>query len=79
MATVSETGSETRTEMRGERCIEVHGTEVWLQGEGDEVILMLHGWPDTRALWDGTVAALQDRCTCARLTLPLKSGVLSPC
>ena len=56
--------------MRGERCIEVHGTEVWLQGEGDEVILMLHGWPDTRALWDGTVAALQDRATCARLTLP---------
>ena len=31
---------------------------------------MLHGWPDTRALWDGTVAALQDRATCARLTLP---------
>jgi pimeloyl-ACP methyl ester carboxylesterase len=36
----------------------VNGTEVWLQGQGDEVILMLHGWPDTRALWDGTVAAL---------------------
>ena len=70
MATVSESGSETPTEMHGERCIEVHGTEVWLQGEGDEVILMLHGWPDTRALWDGTVAALQDRATCARLTLP---------
>ena len=70
MATFSEPRSETRTEMRGERCIEVHGTEVWLQGEGDEIILMLHGWPDTRALWDGTVAALQDRATCARLTLP---------
>ena len=33
--------------MRTELCIEVKGTEVWLQGEGDEVILMLHGWPDT--------------------------------
>eukprot|EP01032_Pedospumella_encystans_P025632 gene25632-28962_t len=53
-----------------EYAITVNGTEVWLQGEGDEVILMLHGWPDTRALWDGTVAALQDRATCARLTLP---------
>ena len=53
-----------------ELCITVNGTDVWLQGQGDEVVLMLHGWPDTRALWDGTVAALQDRCTCARLTLP---------
>jgi pimeloyl-ACP methyl ester carboxylesterase len=31
---------------------------------------MLHGWPDTRALWDGTVAVLQNAHTCARLTLP---------
>ncbi len=53
-----------------ELCITVNGTEVWLQGQGDQVILMLHGWPDTRALWDGTVAALQDRAICARLTLP---------
>ena len=50
--------------------ITVHSTDVCLQGEGDEVILMLHGWPDTRALWDGTVAALQDHFVCARLTLP---------
>lgn len=56
--------------MNQERCITINGTEVWLQGQGDEVILMLHGWPDTRALWDGTVAALQDSATCARLTLP---------
>lgn len=56
--------------MRNELCIDVNGTEVWLQGQGEEVILMLHGWPDTCALWDGTVAALQDRATCARLTLP---------
>ena len=56
--------------MTNELCITVNGTEVWLQGLGDEVVLMLHGWPDTRALWDGTVAALQDRATCARLTLP---------
>lgn len=50
--------------------ININGTEVLLQGEGGEVILMLHGWPDTRALWDGTVAALQDQFVCARLTLP---------
>lgn len=56
--------------MNPERCITVQGTDVWLQGQGDETVLMLHGWPDTRALWDGTVAALQDRATCARFTLP---------
>lgn len=58
------------TDLHTELCIEVNGTEVWLQGQGPDVVLMLHGWPDTRALWDGTVAALQDRATCARLTLP---------
>ena len=62
--------------MNQERSTTINGTEVWLQGQGDEVILMLHGWPDTRALWDGTVAALQDRATCARLTLPgFESGL----
>jgi len=55
--------------MTEERCITIDGTDVWLQGEG-EVVLMLHGWPDTRVLWDGTVKALADRYTCARLTLP---------
>lgn len=53
-----------------ERCLDVNGTSVWLQGQGEEVVLMLHGWPDTCALWDGTVVALQDAYTCARLTLP---------
>ena len=56
--------------MSAERRIEVNGTEACLQGQGDETVLMLHGWPDTLALWDGTVAALQDRFVCVRLTLP---------
>jgi len=45
-------------------------TAVDVAGSGDELILMLHGWPDTLALWDGTVLALQDQYRCARLTLP---------
>ena len=56
--------------MRAERLFDVNGTEVRVQGQGNDTVLMLHGWPDTLALWDGTVAALQDRFTCARLTLP---------
>ena len=56
--------------MTTEQSITVNGTEVWLQGQGNEIVLMLHGWPDTRALWDGTVAALQEHAVFARLTLP---------
>jgi len=56
--------------MHTEISIDVDGTEVLLQGQGDQVILMLHGWPDTRALWDDTVLALKSTHVCARLTLP---------
>jgi pimeloyl-ACP methyl ester carboxylesterase len=55
--------------MAAEQRLEVQGQGVVVQGQGD-VILMLHGWPDTLALWDGTVEALADRFTCVRLTLP---------
>jgi len=50
--------------------IDVQGTRVECSGSGGPLVLMLHGWPDTLALWDGTVAALQDHWRCARLTLP---------
>jgi pimeloyl-ACP methyl ester carboxylesterase len=56
--------------MTTELSLDVDGTEVLLQGQGDQVILMLHGWPDTRALWDDTVLALRADHVCARLTLP---------
>jgi len=45
--------------LAAENRLEVDGHTVVLQGQG-EVVLMLHGWPDTLALWDGTVAALAD-------------------
>ncbi len=50
--------------------LRVGDTEVLLQGSGDQVVLMLHGWPDTQQLWDGTVQALQGRYRCVRFTLP---------
>jgi cis-3-alkyl-4-acyloxetan-2-one decarboxylase len=33
-------------------------------------IVLLHGWPDTEALWDDTVRALASRWRCVRFTLP---------
>jgi cis-3-alkyl-4-acyloxetan-2-one decarboxylase len=50
--------------------IDVDGSRVQLEGQGDAVVLLLHGWPDTLALWDDTVAALSAGHRCARLTLP---------
>lgn len=33
-------------------------------------VLLLHGWPDSAALWDATVAALAPHWRCLRFTLP---------
>lgn len=41
-----------------------------IEGQGEHAVVMLHGWPDTLALWDGTVAALSPHLRCARFTLP---------
>lgn len=50
--------------------LSVDGIDVFVQGNGPEVVLMVHGWPDTHHLWDATVARLQGRYRCARFTLP---------
>jgi pimeloyl-ACP methyl ester carboxylesterase len=50
--------------------LEVDGTEVLIEGQGDHTIVMLHGWPDTHALWDAQVAALAPQWRCVRFTLP---------
>lgn len=52
------------------RRIQVDGVEVLVDGQGDDTLLMLHGWPDTLRLWDTTVQALRDRYRCVRFTLP---------
>lgn len=35
-----------------------------------DTLVFLHGWPDTAALWDPTVAALSSRWRCVRFTWP---------
>lgn len=50
--------------------IDVDGVTVLLDGDGEEALLMIHGWPDTYRLWDNTVAALATDYRCARFTLP---------
>lgn len=48
---------------------DVRGLSVHIEGSGPTV-LMLHGWPDSPALWDGSVAALRDGYRCVRVSLP---------
>lgn len=53
-----------------QQTLKVGDVEVHLEGQGTEIIVMVHGWPDTYRLWDAQVAALGDRFRCARFTLP---------
>jgi pimeloyl-ACP methyl ester carboxylesterase len=46
------------------------GREVHLAGEGECTIVMVHGWPDTHALWARQVDFFSDRYRCATFTLP---------
>ncbi|TFW15510.1 alpha/beta fold hydrolase [Duganella callida] len=48
----------------------VDGIDIFIEGEGDETIVMIHGWPDTYRLWDAQVAELKHRYRCVRFTLP---------
>ena len=48
----------------------IQGTEVLIEGAGEQTILMLHGWPDTRALWEPQVAAFKSQYRCVRFTWP---------
>lgn len=54
--------------------LQVNGTEVLVEGTGAHTLVLIHGWPDTRALWDPLVAHLLARpdlgLRCVRFTLP---------
>ncbi|MBB3222002.1 alpha/beta fold hydrolase [Pseudoduganella umbonata] len=50
--------------------IHIDGVPVSIDGTGPDTILMLHGWPDTAAMWEPQVAALSPYFRCARFTWP---------
>ena len=50
--------------------ITIQGVDVFIDGTGQQTVLMLHGWPDTHRLWDSTVDALKAEYRCVRFTLP---------
>jgi pimeloyl-ACP methyl ester carboxylesterase len=48
----------------------VDDVDIYIEGEGAETIVMIHGWPDTYRVWDAQVAELRHRYHCVRFTLP---------
>ena len=50
--------------------LNVDGTEVLIDGSGPATLVMVHGWPDTAALWIPQVAHFRSRFRCVRFTLP---------
>jgi pimeloyl-ACP methyl ester carboxylesterase len=48
----------------------IDGVDVFIEGQGKETIVMIHGWPDTYRLWDAQVAFLAQKYRCVRFTLP---------
>lgn len=54
-----------------QHALRIDGVDVRIDGPADAPpIVLLHGWPDTLQLWDGTVAALSRHYRCIRFTLP---------
>ncbi len=53
----------------------LHGVDIQVEGNGTETLVMLHGWPDTLALWNDTVQALSDTYQCVRFTLPASMDI----
>jgi pimeloyl-ACP methyl ester carboxylesterase len=50
--------------------LNIQGIDVFIEGDGQHTVVMVHGWPDTHRLWDNTVEALQGQYRCVRFTLP---------
>lgn len=48
----------------------VDGVTVHVDGTGEEVIMMIHGWPYDRSLWDAQVAAFSPTYRCVRFSFP---------
>ncbi len=50
--------------------LQIDGIDVFVEGEGSEAMVMIHGWPDTYRLWGAQVAFFKERYRCVRFTLP---------
>ncbi len=53
-----------------EKTISVDGCQVYIEGTGQDTIVMLHGWPDTHEMWQQQVDHFKDKYVCVSFTMP---------
>ena len=49
----------------------IAGVNGKIEGQGEQTLVMIHGWPDTQALWQKQVAFFKNYYRCVTFTLPL--------
>jgi pimeloyl-ACP methyl ester carboxylesterase len=47
------------TQIMSRSTLTIQGVDVFIEGEGPDTLVMIHGWPDTHHLWDSSVQALE--------------------
>lgn len=47
---------------------------VTFEGEGEETLLFIHGWPDTQQVWEHQVAHFKQNYRCMLITMPYFAG-----
>lgn len=52
------------------KTINIEGSQVSISGSAKPVIVMLHGWPDTQAVWEAQVKFFSHHYTCVTFNLP---------
>lgn len=49
---------------------QIAGVNGRIEGDGEQTLVMIHGWPDTQALWQKQVAFFKTYYRCVTFTLP---------
>jgi cis-3-alkyl-4-acyloxetan-2-one decarboxylase len=50
--------------------IQVNETLVYIEGSGNQTIVMIHGWPDTHEIWKKQIEFFKNQYRCVSFTLP---------
>ena len=48
----------------------IAGCPVFIDGQGPQTLVMIHGWPDTHRIWSHQVAFFRERYRCVTFSLP---------
>ena len=52
----------------------INDVKILVDGDGQETIVMIHGWPDTPSVWNDQVNHFKANYRCVRISLPCYEG-----